>query len=311
MHTLTPVAKSAIARQLDGTRVADPEQSGVSWSYAFREGSLVAERQEEADVRRAILEYAFGSGRHATTFVSLTNRTPQGPAILEHRLTVFAGKAEPDITPGQAVGGDPAGIQAMGRDYPAAKAYQCFECHATLTSRRDRTRLDTATMVPNIGCERCHGPGRAHVEAARSGAGPAALAMTHGPDRASAAEQIAMCGACHRLPSMGDPGLVRTDNPVLVRFQPVGLMQSACYKKAEGKLSCVSCHDPHARTSSDRAAYEEVCRSCHGAPDQVACKVAPASGCLECHMPRRDVSRDMMMTDHWIRILSPEEKSER
>ena len=53
---------------------------------------------------------------------------------------------------------------------------------------------------------------------------------------------------------------IRADNPRIARFQPVGLMQSACYTRSEGALSCVNCHDPHSRAATDRASYEAAAR---------------------------------------------------
>jgi hypothetical protein len=156
-------------------------------------------------------------------------------------------------------------------------------------------------MIRNVGCERCHGPGGSHVEAARIGEKNKALAMPFGAGHRSAADEIRMCGSCHRLPETVSPALIQPRFPALVRFQPVGLMQSACYKKSRAGLSCVTCHDPHARTSTDVAAYEAVCLSCHQGPSRTLCKVSPATGCVGCHMPRRDATRGMMMTDHWIR----------
>ena len=161
--------------------------------------------------------------------------------------------------------------------------------------------LDEAAMIPNVGCERRHGPGQQHIEAAARHADSAALAMPFGAGEPAPADEMRMCGSCHRLPEMGDRAVVRRDNPVLVRFQPIGLMQSACYRKSPGTLSCTTCHDPHARTSTDTHAYEAVCLTCHQGPRRTPCPVAPASGCVGCHMPTRDVFRGMTMTDHWIR----------
>jgi hypothetical protein len=97
------------------------------------------------------------------------------------------------------------------------------------------------------------------------------------------------------------PASIVPENTTLVRHQPVGLMQSACYTRTSGGLSCSTCHDPHARPSTDTAAYESVCRSCHGGPKKTACPVNPKTGCVGCHMPRRDTTRGMKFTDHWIR----------
>src|SRR5262249_22814484 len=156
---------------------------------------------------------------------------------------------------GQAEGANADGMGPLGRFHSASGTLKCFECHSTTTSSRGPDTLDEATMIPNVGCESCHGPARAHVESARRGAVGEALAMPAGPARWSATDELRTCGRCHRLPEMGDPSLIRTDNPVLVRFQPVGLMQSACYRKSDG-LSCMTCHDPHARTSRNSAGYE-------------------------------------------------------
>ena len=283
--------------------LADPERPGATWSYHLREGRLWTERREAGEVERFLIDYAFGSGRHATTFITMTDRTPDRPTMVEHRLTIYAHREAPDITPGQgrARGPHAEGVNPSGRRYSPAGTLKCFECHTTVTSDRGPLVLDEATMIPDVGCERCHGPGRSHVEAARRGAAEPALAMPFGTSRATPAEEMRLCGGCHRLPENVERGLIRTDNPTFVRFQPVGLMQSACYRQSRGGLSCTSCHDPHTRTSTDRGAYEAVCLSCHHAPAQTACKVSPATGCVGCHMPRRDATRGMMMTDHWIR----------
>jgi hypothetical protein len=306
---LRPVARTPLPGRLDGKTFHDPERPEVAWSYSVRDGALAVERTEAGEVERLLVDYVFGSGHHATTLVTLTDRTPDRPALLEHHLTVFAHKEQPDITPGQGVGGKTEGLGRLGRRFAGSDAVKCFECHATVTSDRGPSMLDEATMIPNVDCERCHGPARAHVEAARRGAvaGDPALALPFGPGRATADDELRLCGSCHRLPSMGDPALIRTDNPVLVRFQPVGLMQSACYRKSRGTLACNTCHDPHSRTSTDRVAYEAACLACHQGPSHTPCRVSPETGCVGCHMPRRDVSRGMMMTDHWIRILPESE----
>ena len=299
--TLRPVAQTPLAKRLNGAKFADPERPGVTWSYALRDGKLSTERREADEIERFVIDYAFGSGHHATTLVSLTGRDPTRPTMIEHRQTVLAHKDLPDITPGQSLTVEVEGNSPSGRRYSDVNTLKCFECHTTVMSESGPNALSEATMIPNIGCERCHGPGRSHVEAARGGAEETALAMPFGRGRWSPAMQLKLCGACHRLPEMGDPALLRPDNPVLARFQPVGLMLSACYLKGQGEMSCLTCHDPHARTSTDLKAYEAVCLSCHQGSSRKPCKVSPEKACVGCHMPKRDVSRGMMMTDHWIR----------
>ena len=300
-RTLRPAPASPAARTLDGRTVDDPEQPGVTWSYAVRDGKLAAERRDGGAVERFVLDYAFGSGRHATTFVTMTSADPARPTLLEARLTSFAHAEAPGVTPGQSLRGHAEGNTPHGREMSADNTRKCFACHTTRNSDRGVDVVDARTMIPNVSCERCHGPAGAHVEAARRGLVGEPLAMPAGPGRSTPASEIRLCGGCHRLPEMITPGSIRTDNPVLVRHQPVGLLQSACYRGSRGALACTTCHDPHARASRDRTAYEAACLACHDGPAGTPCPVSPASGCVDCHMPRRDVARGMLLTDHWIR----------
>jgi hypothetical protein len=315
-RTLRPAARRSLARRLDGTTVADPELPEVLWSYGFHDGNLYIARQAPGKREECIAEYAFGSGHHATTFVSVID--PAIPAILEHRLTYYARGATLGLTPGHEAKPPPPGLTPLGGVPPPREARNCFGCHATQVSGRAGQEIDQATMIPNVSCERCHGPGRAHVEAARRGAAEAELALPFGPDRWAVRELLSLCGSCHRHPAGPRPDQIRPEDPNLVRFQPIGLMQSECYRQSAGALSCVTCHDPHARASPDRAGYDAICLGCHGGPlataesarslglarRGAACPVSPRSQCVACHMPQVgvDASQHVVLSDHWIRI---------
>jgi Cytochrome c554 and c-prime len=302
-RTLRRVAGSPLVGRLDGVTVTDPERPGVTWAYRRRGDALTAERREAGAVERFVLEYAFGSGHHATTFVTLTARDPRDPALLEHRLSLFAHQPTPGVTPGQSLAGKAAGNTPAGRHHGRSNTLKCFGCHTTVTSDRGPGVLDPSAMIPNVTCERCHGPAGDHVAAARAGGPAGRLRMRRGPGRTAPAEELIFCGQCHRLPDMiaAGPASIVPENTTLVRHQPVGLMQSACYTRTGGGLSCSTCHDPHARPSTDTAAYEAVCRSCHEGPKKTTCPVNPRAGCVGCHMPRRETTRGMRFTDHWIR----------
>jgi hypothetical protein len=118
----------------------------------------------------------------------------------------------------------------------------------------------------------------------------------------SPAQQIVLCGQCHRNLDNVSPSQIDERNGEIARFQPLGLELSACFKRGKTGLSCMSCHDPHARLSEQGPGrYEQVCRSCHTAALRTVCPVSPAEGCIRCHMPRRTVSEVFQFTDHWIR----------
>jgi hypothetical protein len=298
-RTLRPAGETDLARRLDGRSVADPERPGVEWSYSLRDGRLDVARAEGGRVERTLLEFALGSGRHATTFVTLTGAGPGSPGSREHRLTYFARTQSLDITPAQRASDGTPGLNPMGRDRGPGETLHCFGCHCTTVSNSGPQRLDVATMRPGVGCERCHGPGGAHVEAARRG--EANLTMPFGKVW-TADGQMRLCGDCHRHPSQAPAGEIRPDNLKIARFQPVGLMQSKCYARSGGALSCVTCHDPHDRASSDRASYEAACLSCHRAGGRPSCPTSPREGCIGCHMPALDTGQGVLFTDHWIRV---------
>lgn len=309
--TLRRAPESGLAAWLDGRAVRDEEYPDAVWSFSKRDESVAARRSENGREERSSVEYAFGSGRHATTFVSLTDRDVAHPTALEHRLTYFAQDRSLGITPGQSRGTDvdPEEVTPSGRRLGAEKTLECFGCHTTLLSQEGGRELDTATMIPNVTCERCHGPGQEHVAAARRGDNE--LRMPFGPGRYAADLQMRLCGQCHRHPDMAPAGTIRPDNLEIVRFQPVGLMQSKCYTRSRGALSCTTCHDPHAPASNDHASYEAACLSCHRARQQAVCPVSPSTGCISCHMPERDSGQKILFHDHWIRTNPATDASSR
>jgi hypothetical protein len=309
-RTFDTAAGSPLARRIDGRVVADPERPGVSWKYGLQDGELRASRVDggRGGVEKYVLDYVLGSGDHAATFVTITD--PEKPTAREHRLTYFTESDSLGITPGQRSENPNPGTTDRGRELSSDETLKCLGCHTTPGSLAPPTAPGRAPIAepgrisPGVLCESCHGPGRAHVTAARNG--QAGLSMPFGGGRWTAESQLGLCGQCHRHPSRFAVDRIRPDDPQLARFQPIGLMQSKCYIDSKGELSCVTCHDPHERASKDVVAYETICLSCHGAPSPSpanrACPVSASQGCLGCHMPKVDSSQRVLFTDHWIRI---------
>jgi hypothetical protein len=308
-RTLWPAGEGALARWLDGKRILDPELAGVEWFYRLRGKELDVERRQQGKVERMSLEFGVGSGKHGVSYVT----TIPGPdpsadrAAVEHRFSYFTASRQLQITLGQEREDAsrlriPHGL--FGRPLAPDRALACLACHATLTSREKLDHLDPATLIPNVSCERCHGPGRDHIEAIAAGqTDDLKMPMTL---LTEPRYQVEQCGECHRLPSAVASSSLRRDDPNIVRLQSVGLFQSACFQNGLGTLKCTSCHEPHARTSRDHQAYEAVCLECHqaGGPRR-ACPVSPGENCIRCHMPRRDVPGGFVFTDHWIAVNRP------
>jgi hypothetical protein len=314
-RTLRPAASDPIARWLDGRTIEDPEQRDVTWSYHLRDGVLSVERRGHGKTESLPIDFRFGAGNVGFTFVTVQQSGPDAPPVgIEHRLSYLAVGQKLDVTPGQQGEGHTelgTKIAPFGRLLDDARLLHCFDCHITTPSKRSRGWLDTATMIPDVTCERCHGPGGEHVEAARRGSDESKLQMPLGLENNSPSAQITACGHCHRSPEGVDLSSLQPDDLQIVRFQPIALARSRCFQEGKSWLSCTSCHDPHARVSRNHAAYEAVCLRCHqpAGEAKTLCRVSPDSNCLECHMPRRAVTSEFLFTDHWIRPPSQDQKT--
>jgi hypothetical protein len=263
----------------------DPD-TGVQYSITEREGRTLFAAHAPLGTQERAIDLALGSGKTGMTFVSV-----EGPdTIRELRMSWFPQRRRWEVTPGQK----PAGSDPLGKRHEGEMARRCLACHATVLAE---TETVPEEQFMGVGCEGCHGPGRPHVLAARSGN------PREGVERLStwgAARLNHLCGECHRSEREIDP----LDTAALSqtgRFQPHGLMKSACFKESGDRLSCITCHAPHRDAQKDTPAYERACRSCHDSGAS-RCPVNPKTGCVGCHMPPQEVTRGIKMADHWIRV---------
>jgi hypothetical protein len=242
--------------------------------------------------------------------------------LIELPVTWYAEKGG---TWGMSPGYDRPAHPGFSRDL----AYRCMFCHnayPVLDPGHGDTEGESvfpAKLPEGIDCERCHGPGAAHAEAARSGKSRAEIrAAIVNPSRLSPDRQLEVCMQCHlettSLASfasitkfdrgvfsyrpgqpLGDyiqyfdhaPGTGHDEKLELVS-EAYRLRQSACFLKSKGRLTCTTCHDPHGASVSNT---DRVCTSCHEPH-------AANGSCVECHMPKRQASDaiHIAITDHRI-----------
>ena len=230
-----------------------------------------------------------GSGARGFTPISAeANRS-----IRELRLSFSAPDDTWLMTPGSDRDRDP-----LGTPHSTEESRECLDCHATLLTWRDDA-LDVEESSLGVQCERCHGPGSAHLEAVQSG-NPSAI---FNPGALRADRQVEFCGQCHRQPFDIDPLDVMTRHPSIARHAGAGLMLSACFRRSprETTITCLDCHDPH----RDReAAARASCLRCHVTPEQDhrSQTIDSSADCVSCHMPVEEKSlMGVGFTDHWIR----------
>jgi Flp pilus assembly protein TadD len=223
--------------------------------------------------------------------------------------------------------------------------YRCLSCHAGYPeiepgadSRVGAWELP-GRLVEGIDCQRCHGPGAAHVEAARRGSAPEAVRHAIiNPKRLPPERQLEVCYQCHlETTSVALPAeIIRFDRGVFSyrpgqplaeyalffdyakgtehdgRFEFVSsayrLVQSRCFRESAGAMTCTTCHNPHDIPRGEEAVrhYASVCRKCHAAQlgRMVAGQQHPAAAdCVPCHMPKRTPSDAVRVrvADHFIR----------
>jgi tetratricopeptide (TPR) repeat protein len=175
----------------------------------------------------------------------------------------------------------------------------CVECHNTwvahIPGTANQYRRDD--MLLGVTCERCHGPGREHVEYHRAHPNEEAHAIVH-PGHLSRERSMDVCAQCHANPRpLGRPFSYRPGEPLDAFYQNLKaknpeddttnqvryLSESKCFQKSE--MTCITFHDPHRPRSAQRG-----CLKCHTAAsctDQPRLPEAVRGDCVGCHMPPR------------------------
>lgn len=262
------------------------ERNGTGFEYRLAgDGMEVIVRQKDKSAS-AILEWVFGAGALALTPVG---RNAGG--YFEHRVSWYAASQRPGMTLGHAPQAPKSPDAALGRKTKSEEITRCFNCHAAGV----RPGPDLQWMQPGVQCERCHGPGATHVKTA----GKADIVSNRA---ANAVDQVAFCAQCHRSPAESLDAAPEQSDPMLIRFAPVGLVASQCFK-ASAKLMCLTCHDPHEDARREAAFYSAKCQSCHEQKPAAGCAFEKED-CLSCHMRKSTPVKDLTFTDHRIRIYS-------
>jgi hypothetical protein len=231
--------------------------------YRFDSKSVTISREAAAET--IPLAWLFGAGHFARTPVFR-----DGDRWVEHRLSWYAATGKLSLTPGHSFAPSTDIESAKGVPQSPGNAARCFACHQT----GDR---------PGVHCESCHGAQGEH---------PAKLAI-----RKDAS--VAACATCHRSPSRDYLSeMPEVEDPMSVRFAPVGFLASKCYQSSKGSFTCVSCHNPHENLAAS-VAYDKTCSGCHGSKPKTGCP--RAADCASCHMPKSTPAPYLTFTDHRIR----------
>jgi len=215
----------------------------------------------------------------------------------------------------------------------------CIACHSGMPQAIPNGNgrfFDPPFQELAIGCENCHGPGETHVVEMEVAEPPSDSGNRSIVNPAKLTPWLAdnICMSCHqtgegRVLKPGKnyrdfrPGTPLDDTLSILIVPPkrdappqsdllqhyFSMILSKCYRSSGGRLSCITCHDPHVEPSREQAPgyYRQKCLECHtekscAVPLAIRQRKQPPDDCAGCHMPKRDITviSHSSLTNHRI-----------
>ncbi len=242
------------------------------------------------------IAYIVGSGQHTNSHMIEENGY-----VYQAPLTWYAQDGKWDLPPGFENGHNSRFARSI--------ELECMTCHNAMPEFEAGSDNRFVKIPDGIDCERCHGPGSAHLAEKKSGS---QLHLIDGidysivnPGKLPIDRQFDICQRCHlqgtAVPAEGKtfqdfrPGMILSDyiNIFIPRYEdslstfimashPDRLRMSACFLQTQANpkfampMTCITCHDPHLSIKSlGTEHYKTVCQSCHS-PEESTPKLAGA-----------------------------------
>ncbi|MGB8593229.1 MAG: hypothetical protein WCD40_17760 [Candidatus Acidiferrales bacterium] len=295
----------------DGKLYQSEYENGPNGETVFRESRKI--------------EWIIGSGANG-----LGGLVTRGDFLYEAPLSFYSKTHSWALSPGYEFGD-------YGFNRPILPA--CIACHSGMPRAipgGNGRFLEPPFQELAIDCENCHGPGEAHVLEMAEGDSTSESGNHSIVNPAKLTPWLAnnICMSCHQT---GDgrvlkpgknhrdfrPGTPLDDTLAILIVPPkrdappqsdllqhyFSMILSKCYRSSEGRLSCITCHDPHIEPSREEAPgyFREKCLSCHtekscAVPLAVRQRKDPPDDCTGCHMPKRDITTisHSSLTNHRI-----------
>lgn len=263
-----------------------------------------------------------GSSKMAQTYLYW-----HGDGLYQMNVSYLSSVDEWINSPGY-VDGDAAYARTIGK--------RCLECHTTYaSSREEQGKFDPDSIIFGVSCERCHGPGKTHVDYHRSHPDERNAKSISLPSALTRQQQLEICAQCHAgiNPLKGEPYQFRPGDSLDMHYEEIDkedlgsvhssnqlerLKKSGCFLQSD--MTCTDCHNPHKNERGDLKLFSQRCLKCHQTAE---CSVKNTVGvsaidfdleknCVDCHMPVRGSEKLWMKTaegrifpplrDHNVRV---------
>ncbi len=282
------------------------------------------EKGDTTHLLKKRIDDVIGSGQHTNSHIfSINNHYYQAP------ITWYVQEGIPDLPPGYEDGANSRFSRIIG--------LECMSCHNAMPTDFVMGSENKFANVPQgIDCERCHGPGSAHVAKIQRGElTDTAVDIDYSivnPANLTAQLRFELCSRCHlqgnavlrenasffdfipgmELKDVMDVYAPRYDNDsssFIMASHVDRFKMSKCYQSAPEEYVCTSCHNPHKSvklTGSDQ--FNNTCIDCHtnngDACSETKEKRSIAdNNCVQCHMPSSGSSDipHVFVHDHYVR----------
>lgn len=270
------------------------------------------------------IDFVIGSGQHTNSHLYETHQY-----LFQAPFTWYAQDGKLDFPPGFEDGNNSRFNRIIG--------LECTSCHNEMPTEFVMGSENKFSKVPGaINCERCHGPGEAHVKKIQRGD----LTDTSkyidysivNPKKLSNDLQFQICQRCHlqgnavlaegktffdfkpgmHLSEVMDvylPRFTNTKDKFIMASHVDRFKASECFKQSED-YTCTSCHNPHISVKeTNTIQFNNKCNQCHNQSDISICSAAEEdliqaeNNCVSCHMPSSS-STDIphvSVHDHFVR----------
>jgi hypothetical protein len=273
--------------------------------------------KDSVHVKSQAIDYIVGSGQHTHSHLFR-----QGKYIYQAPMTWYGQKKKWDLPPG---------FEDHNSHFSRMIDAECMSCHNAMPVMEKGSDRRFVSIGQGIDCERCHGPGSEHVRIQQ--ASPGKYPNQHdtyiiNPSKLDWQRLTDVCQRCHlQGNNVLKPGMQFTDFKPGMRLSDVfeiylpqtageepfdmanhaaRLQKSKCFIAGKGKLTCISCHNPHVSVKvTGPEIFNQACFKCHS---KEACKEKPErlktlqNNCVKCHMPAQGTEDIPHVTVHDHRI---------